>query len=306
MDFISVSYLNNEQSERIDAFLAGVFPVLARRHWKTACEQGKVKLNNRRTKPGAALRPRDLVSISMEMFPSQKGPEDLEGIAQVIFEDEYVLVVDKANSVHSVGQKLSSSATLSDWIVHYCSSCQGASPEEFGSGLLGRLDYYTSGLLVAAKDSRSWATLAKAQKKERFQKGYVALCQGLVPKGKIDIEDRLVQSRCGTRMEISGTPDEGFSACTRIVSVKHIRGRSSIVQLRGTSFRRHQLRVHMSHLGHPLVGDEKYGSSEVLQDYLPREGFFLHSAFLSFPHPRTKEMLHFESPPKGLDGLENS
>lgn len=290
MNLVLLSYIEQNQGQRLDAFLAKNYPQLSRRHWRGLCLDGAVRLNSRTTKPGVLLSLKDCISVPREsIFKSKK--EGFLDKATLVFEDENVVVINKSPGIHSVSLRSNNEPSIADWIGHYFNSCIEASPSPLESGLINRLDFYTSGLMFAAKNKRAWHEFSSIQKKGACSKEYLALCEGGLKRKGFEIEQNLKQNSDGSKMLKAHRGAKMIEATTQVLDTEIKDNNTCVVTLGGATFVRHQLRAHMESIGHPLVGDLKYGSTSKLEN---REGFLLHSRVLSFAHPFTHQRMIFE------------
>jgi len=287
---ILLSYANSGKMERLDAFVAKSYSQLNRKHSRFLCLEGEIKLNERKSKPGILLKVGDVISVPRAIIYKVKQKSSL-GKVSVVFEDEDILVLNKASQIHSVSLRSSVEGSVADWITEYCKSCVNASPNPLESGLVNRLDFYTSGLLLAVKNKSSWNNLNFSQKEGEFSKEYIALCEGQLRRDNFEITHGLKSNTDGSKMLLANRGRKLLEASTRVLQVKEFSQDRTLVSLSGASFVRHQLRAHMSSIRHPLVGDSKYGSKTSLNS---REGFFLHSKTLSFFHPKSEKRMRFE------------
>ena len=207
--------------------------------------------------------------------------EPMDGALTVIYEDEDLLVLDKPAGllVHSAPGKRES-VTLANLLAGYLGSA-------YPFHAVNRLDKGTSGLMTVAKSGYVHERLSEILHTEAYERTYLAICVGQVePSGRIDApigrsKDSVI------RREVT---EEGAASSTLFYTVAYT-GTYSLVRLRPLTGRTHQLRVHMSYMGYPLVGDFLYGEESTV---ICRPA--LHSAYLSFVHPVTGEYLSFSSP----------
>ena len=259
---------------------------LSRAVARNACQLKKVLLNSRPAKAGAILKQGDVVEITELPKPVEPRPELAGGDAlvhiSINFEDKYLLAIEKPRAMHSVRQRAEDPLTVADCLASYCPATVGASSNRCESGLVQRLDFYTCGLMLAAKSTEAWNALRLMLKKNQINKSYLALVEGLVEKNELIINN----------------PIEKHEACSRVALIKTF-ARQSLVRVSGQSMRRHQVRIHLSQAGHPLVGDSQYGASSESFTHpdspsLSGEGFYLLAERIEFKHPCTGKRLLLE------------
>ncbi len=200
---------------------------------------------------------------------------------KIIFEDDCLLVVDKPAGMVVNRAKTVKGKTLQDWLeknfqfsIFNFQKCR--------SGIVHRLDKETSGLLLIAKTQKAFDNLQKQFKQRRVKKKYLALAHGKLASQKGEIV--LPIGRMKKDREKFGIEVEGRKARTKYKMLKYYDA-LSLVELMPSTGRTHQLRVHLSFLGHPIVSDLKYGGKRAKKDrsWCPR--LFLHAAYLGFYHP---------------------
>jgi 23S rRNA pseudouridine1911/1915/1917 synthase len=291
-----------DTEDRLDAFLASRFPALSRTRLAALIREGHVLVNG--LVPRKRDRPRSGDRIVVEVPPSQ--PSDLLGEAiplTIVFEDEYLLVVDKPAGmvVHpAVGH---TSGTLANALVHHFGTLSGAAGAA-RPGLVHRLDKDTSGLLLVARNDDVHRRLSAMLKRRTIRRTYTAVVWGHLAHDEITVDAPLGRSP-SDRKRIAVLAD-GKPAVTHFHRLERWRA-ADLLEARLETGRTHQIRVHLLSIGHPVVGDRDYaGGAErgvsgpsrawarQLAAVLPRQ--FLHASKLTFTHPMTRQGLNLESP----------
>ena len=234
-----------------------------------------------------------VLSVQLSDPERRSGIVPAPGPIAIVFEDEDVIVLNKAPglSVHPGPGHFSD--TLGNFLLYYYDQ----SGQECDFHPVHRLDRGTSGLIVAAKHPHAQEVLKNQLHTEDFRREYLAVCEG-TPSPAEGTIDAPLGPKPGSLVEQWVTP-EGKPARTHYRVLEEKKGRA-LLHLRLDTGRTHQIRVHMAHLGHPLTGDFLYGTED--HDLIPRPA--LHSAFLSFRHPVSGEKLNFSIPlPKDMEGL---
>jgi 23S rRNA pseudouridine1911/1915/1917 synthase len=277
---------------RLDRALADLLPEHSRTQLKAWIQEARVTVN------GAPRAPRDRVEggeqVEIRIPPPRQSellPEDIP--LDLAYEDEYLVVVDKPHGLTVHPGSGQPDGTLANALVHHF---QGL-PELGGSdrpGIVHRLDKDTSGLLLVAKTEAVQRALSAAFAERRVEKTYRAVVHGAVAEESGIIEAPIGRSpRHRTLMAVT-TPARGRTAKTRYAVERRL-PRHTLVRLHPHTGRTHQLRVHMQHLGHTIVGDPYYGNPSA-----PGEAeagrLLLHAARLAIAHPVTGEALVFEAP----------
>jgi 23S rRNA pseudouridine1911/1915/1917 synthase len=204
---------------------------------------------------------------------------------QIAYEDEHLLVVDKAPGVVVHPAKGHREDTLSQLLAGVAG---GGDPQR--AGIVHRLDRDTSGLLVVARSEQAHARLQRALQRREIEREYLALVQGRPPARSGTIEAPIGRdARVRTRMAVGGA--HARDARTHF-ELDRALATTSLLRLKLETGRTHQIRVHLQAIGHPVLGDPEYGSGETLG--LPRQ--FLHATRLAFAHPISGERIEVRSP----------
>jgi len=287
---------------RLDLWLAGKLPDLSRTRLRALVEEGRVSVDGRAVKPSVRLKAGQEVVVTVPPAPAETlGAEPIP--LRVIYEDADVLVVDKPARmvVHpGAGQK---SGTLANALLAHAPSTGGVGGPR-RPGIVHRLDKGTSGLLVVAKSARAYSGLTAELAARKVLRRYLVLAHGLVQRaaGTIDAPvGRHPHQR--TRMAVL-PPGRGKRAVTRFRVLERFKGYTYLEAQLETG-RTHQIRVHLTSIGHPLVGDSTYrrrGTPQITDPALAGlieglDGIALHAAVLAFTHPVTGQRLEFSIPP---------
>ncbi len=310
-----------DAAQRLDQYLAAQISLVSRARLQQLIERGEVLVNGAAAKASLRLKGDEQIVIT---GPPQAPP--LRAIAQeipldIIYEDDDLAVVNKpAGMMVHAGAGATDDArnrgTLVNALLHHFKALSGVGGE-LRPGIVHRLDRATSGLMVVAKNDEAHRQLAKQFSGREVHKTYIALVHGW-PKQRGTIQSaisRHTQKR--TRMTTRGFG--GRDAVTHYVVTRKIDspyGKFALLEVKIETGRTHQIRVHMSSLGNPVVGDSLYGAPGELRSQsnkrraagmpatLGLERNFLHSAALEFTHPRTGELLKFSRPlPAELEKL---
>ena len=274
-----------EDQSRLDQYLAGQDTGLNRSQLRRLIVDGQVLVNGGPAKPSNKVRAGDLVLLSVPP------PRESNLVAQdipvtVVYQDENLVVIDKPAGLAVHPGPGHSDQTLVNALLAMCPDIQGIGGE-IRPGIVHRLDKDTSGLMMVAKTHQAHLDLSSQIKARQVTKGYLALVEG-TPKpleGKVDAPVGR-HTRRRTRMAVVVG---GKEARTGYKVRKQFSG-DSLLELYLETGRTHQIRVHMAHIGHPLVGDTIYGKASPLV-----ERHFLHAFQLGFKHPATGEPLEFQT-----------
>lgn len=282
------------EKERLDLFLAGRSELnLSRSQLKELIDQGLVRLNGAPTKASYKLRTGDRLTV--EVPPPKElttGPEAIP--LDIIFEDQDLVVVNKPKNLVVHPAPGNYSGTLVNALLHHCGQLASLGAP-LRPGIVHRLDKDTSGVIVVAKTDLAYRSLIKQIKDRTVEKSYLALVHGIPAAKEGTIEANI--GRHPVNRQKMTVLDPAGSARSR-EAISHYRvirelGKYTLLEVKIKTGRTHQIRVHLSHLGHPIVGDQVYGRKN---EELKAEGQLLHAYKLKFDHPRTGERVEFEAP----------
>ncbi len=299
-EFHSFTVSAEESGERIDKFLGGKLTgLVSRSRIKKFIIQGKIKLNSLPVDdPNQKLHDQDRIEV--EVVPDQlESPVLAADIPlEIVYDDEYLLCVNKPAGMVVHPAAGHSTDTLVNALLFLNLRLSGVGGLK-KPGIVHRLDRETSGLLLVAKDDRTHMLLSQKFKEHEVRKMYVALVRGAVA-----FDEGVVEAAIGrdshNRKKMSVVSEGGKPAFTRYRVRK--RGDSfSVLEAFPESGRTHQIRVHMAHLGYPVLGDSLY-NRHYRQDPINRQA--LHAQKLSFEHPCLDKRVELEvEPPEDMRKL---
>jgi 23S rRNA pseudouridine1911/1915/1917 synthase len=283
---------------RLDVYLHAEFPAVSRMAIQRLLEQGHITVDGRKVKPTHAPRAGEAIEIHWpEARPAEARPEAIP--LEVLFEDPDLLVLNKAPDlvVHpACGHE---EHTLVNALLHHCRGQLSGIGGVARPGIVHRLDKETSGCLVVAKNDATHVALAAQFAGREVEKTYLALVCGRVERAAGDIRAAIARHPSHRkRMAVAG--EGGREAWTSYRVLERLNG-ATLLEARLHTGRTHQIRVHLQHLGHPLVGDATYARRHN-QRLLEETGFspprlMLHAWKLAFVHPRMGQRRRFEAPP---------
>jgi 23S rRNA pseudouridine1911/1915/1917 synthase len=298
--------------ERVDRFLATRIGTLSRSRVKALIENGQVWRDEAALdEPAQPVRPGATYTVRLPE-PRLAMPEPQPIPLAILFEDDDILVIDKPAGLVVHPAPGNEDHTLVNAVLAHCGDRLAGIGGERRPGIVHRLDKDTSGVMVVAKTEVAMASLSAAFARRDLERTYLALCWGLpapAPRrdGWAEIagaigRDPHDRKRMALRPEGRGKP-----ALTRYWTRQTFHGAAALLECRLASGRTHQIRVHLASRGHPIVGDKLYlrrapstarglpaPLRAALRDF-PRQA--LHAARLGFAHPRTQELLVFETTP---------
>jgi 23S rRNA pseudouridine1911/1915/1917 synthase len=259
----------------------------SRSHVAAALRAGAATVNGAAGKPSTLLDPGDLIAYAIDA-PRALSAEPEQLPIDVVYEDDDLLVVDKAAGMVTHPAHGATEGTLVNALLAHVPALPG---ERVRAGLVHRLDRDTSGLLLVAKTDAALATLGRAMQARYIEREYRGIVIG-VPDDPAGTIRGAIGRDPRNRMKYA-IRTEGKPAVTHYALRERLQGTSELT-FRLETGRTHQIRVHMAALGHPVLNDPIYGRSD---SRLPLPGQALHAWRLRFKHPRTKQMMNFESEP---------
>jgi len=285
------------EGTRLDRFLVSVIGDRSRSQIQRLIEAGHVQVGGRAAKANQAVRPGQDVAIHIpEPVDANPRPEALP--LRIVYEDRDLVVVDKPAGMVVHPAAGHDSGTLVNALLHHVTDLSGIGGEK-RPGIVHRLDRGTSGLMVVAKNDAAHDELSRQFHDREVEKEYIALVWGVVQAG------RRIDAPIGRdpvqRKKMSARARRSRSAVTRIVRADVLNPALTLARVAIQTGRTHQIRVHLSAIGHPVVGDALYGGVRRrvpgdLRAVTHLDRPFLHAARLAFTHPGDGRRMEFESP----------
>ena len=279
------------QEERIDKALSVLVDSVSRSFVQKLIREGAVFVGEKTVKANYRLRIDDVVSFEL---PENEEPDILpEDIPlSILYEDEDILVVDKPKGmvVHPAAGHYS--GTLVNAVMYHCGNSLSGINGVMRPGIVHRIDRDTTGSLVICKNDMAHRALAEQFKVHSITRKYRAICMGVLKEDEGTIHKPLARDPKDRKRMAVTMKGNGKDAVTRYRVLERFRNHTYI-ECELETGRTHQIRVHMASIGHPLLGDEVYGSGK---NAYHLEGQTLHAWKLGFLHPRTLEHVEFDAP----------
>jgi 23S rRNA pseudouridine955/2504/2580 synthase len=271
-------------AQRIDNFLLRELKGVPKSHVYRVLRSGEVRVNSGRVRPDYRLRAGDRVRLP-PIRTSERPPTAKPAEFPVVFEDAAILVVDKPSGVAVHG-----GSGVSYGVIE---SLRASRPQAKVLELAHRLDRDTSGLLMVAKKRSVLVELHRMLRDGEVRKVYLAVVKGAFARKGAELRESLHKYVTASGERRVSVHEEGMSAVTRVRRLKSA-ARFSVLEAELLTGRTHQIRVHLAHAGHPIVGDDKYGDFALNRELKTR--LMLHAALLAFRHPLSGEPMKLEAP----------
>ena len=279
-------YVVEKSGDRIDNYLANITE-LSRSKIAKMIKEKKVLVNNKEIKSSYILKEKDI--IKMEEYVEEElnlEPEKMD--LDIVYEDDDVIVVNKANGVVVHPAVGNTKHTLVNGLLYHSKELSSINGE-FRPGIVHRIDAYTTGLLMVAKNNYAHEFLAHQLEEKTTTRKYVALVWGVIntDTGTIDAP---IGRDLNDRKKMTVTDINAKDAITHFKVIERY-SNATLIELKLETGRTHQIRVHMNYIGYPVVNDPVYGKRKLIDE----TGQCLHAKTLGFIHPKTKEYMEFDS-----------
>lgn len=275
--------------KRLDTCLTAKLEKFSRSYVEKLIGDGSVQVNGKKEKAGYKIRNNDRVTVLIpEPVQLEVKAEEID--LDVLFEDNDIIVINKPRGMVVHPAAGNHTGTLVNALLEHCRDSLSDINGVIRPGIVHRIDKDTSGVLVVAKNNNSHAILSEKLKKHDIQRIYTAVAEGTIHEdsGKIDAP---IGRHPVERKKMAVDVRNGRNAVTHFRVLERFKS-ATLLELRLETGRTHQIRVHMSYIGHPLIGDAVYGKKKQKYGF---EGQALHARLLGFIHPGTGEYMQFEA-----------
>ncbi len=281
----------DEVGIRLDTWLRTRLGI-SRARSQALIRSGRVTVGGKTAKESRKTRPAETVMVSFPVpQPVKIQPEPIP--IDILHQDAEIVVVSKPAGLATHPSIGHSRGTLVHALLHHCPDLAGIG-WELRPGIAHRLDKDTSGVLVAAKTETALASLLRQFKKRQVHKEYLAIVHGRLEPAQ-GVISTMIGRNPANRTKMSARVSRGRPALTSYRSIE-VSGCFSLVLLTPETGRTHQLRVHMAHTGHPVLGDARYRDSSLPDPAIAVPRQMLHAWKLAFRHPRTGLKVEFKAP----------
>ncbi|MBQ4109785.1 MAG: RluA family pseudouridine synthase [Clostridia bacterium] len=281
----------DEKGERIDKFISSSCEALTRSHVQKLIEEGRVSVNGKNVKANYKMCCGDVVCVTVpEPQMLEAKPEDIE--LDIVYEDDWLLVVNKPQGmvVHPAAGNFE--GTLVNALLSHCDGNLSEINGVIRPGIVHRIDKDTSGLLLVAKNNEAHLSLAEQIKEHSVNRRYLAVTIGVIKEDEGTVNAPIGRNP-NDRKKMAISYKNSKEAITHYFVKERYNG-YTLIECKLETGRTHQIRVHMTSLGRPLLGDKVYGPEK---QKFSLEGQMLHAYKIGFVHPKTGEYMEFSKEP---------
>ena len=277
------------EEKRLDTYLADYLQDFSRSKLSNEIKKGAVLVNSKETKPSYTIKSGDIIELNIQDSILKIEPENLP--LDIVYEDENMAVINKPSGMLTHPTTIETSGTLVNALLYKFGNNLSDINGEFRRGIIHRLDRNTSGLLMIAKNNKTHEYLVEKMKNHEISKKYLAIVKGVIDENEFIINKPI--GRNPNQPQKMGVYENGKESISEIKVLKRFKD-ASLIEVHLITGRTHQIRVHLSSIGHPVYNDTLYGFGKMK---IKTEEQVLQSYKLSFPKPFGGETLTFELEP---------
>lgn len=284
---MEIKVTEENQNKRIDQFLVEQLQ-LSRSKIAKMVQNNQILVNGKKTKNSYLLKMDDMIQTEeYQEEPMNLTPENMN--LDIVYEDNDVIVINKENGIVVHPAVGNPSHTLVNGLLYHSKELSSLNGE-FRPGIVHRIDAYTTGLLMVAKNNKAHEILAKQLEEKKTTRKYIALVWGVIKEDTGTI-DAPIGRDLKDRKKMAVTDVNAKDAITHFKVLERYQ-EATLIELQLETGRTHQIRVHMNYIGHPVVNDPVYGKKKLIDE----TGQCLHAKELGFIHPTTGKYMEFEAP----------
>lgn len=291
METYNFTVTETEQNQRLDIFLHDKLPNISRSYLKMLIADEHILLNDKKTKPAQKLKPSQTITVNIPA-PKQASVEPEDIPLDILMEDDDIIAINKPAGmvVHPAAGNYG--GTVVNALLYHTKNLSGIGGV-IRPGIVHRLDKDTSGCLLIAKNDQAHQALSAQFEHRTIMKKYIALAQGVFEQPQNTITTK-IRRHPSQRKKMQAHPRIGKEAISEYKVIEKY-NKLSLVEVIIKTGRTHQIRVHLSYIGHPIVGDTTYGGNKIFQNRT-YDRVMLHAQMMKFTHPRTKEEITISAP----------
>ena len=283
--------INKEQEgKRIDSVISSYYNELSRSMVQKLIDENQIVVNGKKIKSSYKTNLNDEIEINI---PKPKEidlkPQDIP--LEIIYEDDDIIVVNKPKGMVVHPANGNPDGTLVNAIMAMCKESLSGIGGEIRPGIVHRLDKDTSGAIIVAKNDKAHIKLSEDLKNHKIKKTYIALVRGIIKENEATINMPISRSKQDRKK--MAVDKNGKEAITHFKVLNRYNGKYTLLEINIETGRTHQIRVHLSHIGYPIIGDETYSNGK---NEWGIKGQCLHAKSLDFKHPIEEKELHIEAP----------
>lgn len=281
--------VENNENKRIDAYISAVNENYSRTAVQRLIDEDKIIVNGKKIKASYKVQIGDIIEIE-ESKPKEIDLKAQDIPIEILYEDRDIIVVNKPKGMVVHPANGNPDGTLVNAIMAVCKDSLSGIGGEIRPGIVHRLDKNTSGAIIIAKNDKAHINLSEQLKNHEIKKTYIALVRGVVKENNATINMPIGRSKKDRKkMDVD---KNGKEAITHFKVLKRYKD-CTLLEINIETGRTHQIRVHLSHIGYPIIGDEVYSNGKNKWNI---EGQCLHAKSLDFKHPITGKNMHIEAP----------
>lgn len=294
---VDVEYAN----KRIDGFLSKIDDNYSRTAIQKMIENEKISVNGQKIKPSYKVQENDIIEIEEEP-PKEIELKPQEIPVEILYEDNDIIVINKPKGMVVHPANGNPDGTLVNAVMAICKDSLSGIGGEIRPGIVHRLDKNTSGAIIVAKNDKAHINLSEKLKNHEIEKTYIALVRGIVKENNATINMPIGRSK-NDRKKMAVDP-KGKNAVTHFkVLERFYKNNCTLLEIKIETGRTHQIRVHLSYIGYPIIGDDIYSNGKNKWNI---QGQCLHAKSLKFKHPITGKDLYIDAKlPEYFENLIN-
>ena len=288
MEILKKIIVENSSNERLDFYVANVEKDITRATVQRLLEEENILVNGVQKKSSYKVKDGDVIEINIpEAKETKLEAEDIP--VEIIYEDSDIIVVNKPKGLVVHPANGNPDGTLVNAIMNICKDSLSGIGGEKRPGIVHRLDKDTSGILIVAKNDKAHLQMSEQIKNREVKKIYIALVKGIINENEATINMPIARSKKDRKK--MAVDKDGKVAITHFKVLKRY-NKYTLLEIKIDTGRTHQIRVHLSEIGHPVVGDEVYSNGK---NEFGIHGQLLHAKSLDFKHPITGKKMHLET-----------